>query len=193
MVRNALLLLSLAVLLPARAQDDWPATAPLLVRGSIAISPGFMTEHPVTNIYVGGKLEVFTDERMSLRGETLWYIGAQQETPLLGQNSQVAFGPFYHWTVGHLDIGLGIEPGISLTRPELVVDTAWRTPATRVTPNIALCGGLTYSVWKYFQFFVDVRYVHGRYTGPYTAPIGLDETILGAGLGWQFYGHKLRR
>ena len=161
-----------------------PVAEPLLVRGSVAISPGFMLQHPVTNIYVVGKLEVFTDKRISLRGEGLWYIDSQQRTPVLQQNSQLAFGPFYHFTSKRLDLCIGFEPGVAFSRP--VQDTTFLEPAPlRAIPNMALCAGLTYSIWDYFQFFVDARYVHARYTGPYSNGLPLDEVLLGAGLGWQ--------
>lgn len=167
-----------------QAQDDVPVAEPLLVRGSIAISPGFMMQRPVTNIYVVGKLEVFADERISWRGEGLWYIGNQQDSPLLKQNSQITFGPFLHFTHKRLDVALGIEPGVALTQPGM--DSAYLEQAPlRAIPNVALCGGLTFAVWDYFQFFIDARYTHANYTGPYSTAIPLDEVVLGAGLGWQ--------
>lgn len=186
MVRHAVLLLALAHALHAGAQESVPAPVPWLLRGSGAISPGFMTRHAITNIYLAGKAELFTDARMSFRGEVLWYVDAQQETPLLEVNHQLAAGPFRHWVKGRLDMALGFEPGISITKPRgTAPGMESPAPPLRVMPNAALCAGLTLSVWEYFQFFVDARYVHGRYTGPYTSGIGLDEVILGAGLGWQ--------
>ncbi len=188
-------LLAMAVLLQGpvlRAQDEVPVAEPLLLRGSVAISPGFMLRQPVTNIYVAGKLELFADDRISLRGEGLWYIGDQGDVGLLEQNSQIAFGPFVHLTHGRLDVALGVEPGVTLTRPtrdSLHVEAA----PLRVMPSMALCAGLTFVVWDYFQFFVDARYTHARYTGPYSAAIPLDEVVLGAGLGWQLPVKRLGR
>ena len=191
MVRRALLLPALLAGLAAAGQESAPAPAPGLLRGSAAISPGFMTQHAITNIYLVGRAELFTDARVSFRGEALWYVGAQQRHPLLTANSQLAAGPFYHWVHGRLDLALGFEPGISLTRPRAAGEgDALGAPPLRVVPSIALCGGLTFSVWEYFQFFVDARYAHGRYTGPRSGAIGLDEVILGAGLGWQLRLHK---
>ncbi len=180
-----LLLIAVAQGLHATAQETAPSPLPWLLRGSGAISPGFMTRHPITNIYLVGKAELFTDARMSFRGELLWYVDAQQETPLLDQNHQIAAGPFYHWVSGRLDLALGFEPGLSFTRPRQGSIAPEQVAPVRVLPSIALCSGLTFSVWEYFQFFVDARYVHGRYTGAYSEAIALDEVILVAGLGWQ--------
>ena len=172
------------VALAAHAQEDVPVAEPLLVRGSIAISPGFMLQQPVTNIYLVGKLEVFADKKISLRGEGLWYLGNQQDAPLLKQNSQITFGPFVHFTHKRLDVALGIEPGVALTQPYMDSTYAEQAPL-RAIPNMALCAGLTFAVWDYFQFFIDARYVHANYTGAYSSTIPLDEMIIGAGLGWQ--------
>lgn len=184
MVSRITLTILLLAAFRTQAQDEAPVAEPMLVRGSVAISPGFMTQRPLTNIYVVGKLEVFADERISWRGEGLWYIGNQQDSPLLEQNSQITFGPFVHFTHKRLDFALGIEPGVALTRPGM--DSTFLEPAPlRVIPNMALCGGLTFAVWDYFQFFIDARYTHANYTGPYSNLIPLDEVVLGAGLGWQ--------
>lgn len=185
---TAALTLGMAV----RAQDDVPVAEPLLVRGSVAISPGFMLQQPVTNIYVAGKLEVFTDKRISLRGEGMWYIGDQGDVGLLEQNSQIAFGPFVHLTHRRLDLALGLEPGVSLTRP---ARDSLQTEAAplRALPSMSLCAGLTFVVWDYFQFFIDARYTHARYTGPYSAAVPLDELVIGAGLGWQLPVKRLGR
>ncbi|WKZ67529.1 MAG: hypothetical protein QY325_06290 [Flavobacteriales bacterium] len=185
MVRRMLLLIAVAQGLHAAAQETAPAPSPWLLRGSGAISPGFMSQHPITNIYLVGKAELFTDARMSFRGELLWYVDAQQQTPLLDQNHQIAAGPFYHWVVGRLDLALGFEPGLSFTRPRQGIFAPEEVAPVRAIPNIALCSGLTFSVWEYFQFFIDARYIHGNYTGPYSAAVPLDEFVVGAGLGWQ--------
>lgn len=184
MVARTALLATLLAAAAAQAQDDVPVAEPLLVRGSVAISPGFMVKQPTTNIYVVGKLEVFTDERISLRGEALWYIGSQQQYEPLQQNSQITFGPFVHFTHKRLDLALGFEPGVALTQPARDLDFLEQAPL-RIIPNMALCGGLTFAVWDYFQFFIDARYTHANYTGPYSATVPLDEFVLGAGLGWQ--------
>lgn len=168
----------------ATAQDTAYYRGNGLLRASGAISPGFMLDAPVTNIYVNGKLEYFIEDRISFRGEGFWYIDSQQASSVMDQNSQVNFGPFHHFGQGRADLAIGFEAGLSLAKPTTPKDQPTADPL-RPVPSISLCAGLTYTIWDYFHFFVDARYVHARYTGGYTGTIPLDEVILSGGLGWQ--------
>lgn len=155
-----------------------------LLRGSAAISPGLMVHEDASNIYLSGKLEYFIDQRISFRGEGFWYRGSQREQDLLAQNSQIAFGPFYHFAKGRSDLSIGFEPGISLVQPARPVILIVSEPL-RAVPNVSLCAGYTFAVWEYFHFFVDARYVHASYPGAIGEPLPLDEVIIGGGLGFQ--------
>ena len=173
--------------LPGLAQDSEPFVAAGLLRVSAAISPGVLLNAPGTNIYLNGRLEYFPEDRISFRGEVFWYRGSQERTGSLTRNDQVAVGPFYHWLNDRLDLALGMEAGVSLAQPaQLELENGASTDPLRVIPNVALCGGLTYTVWDHFHFFLDARLVHARYTGAVGGSIPLDEVIMGGGLGWQF-------
>ncbi len=185
MVRPLALLFASGIAFAALAQDAVPYTGVGLLRGSAAIAPGFLLNAPSTDIYVCGKLEYFTEDRTSFRGESFWYIDSQQEHALMEQNSQIAFGPFYHFIKDRLDVGIGFEPGVSLARPRRI-DAQDEAGPLHVVPSVALCAGLTYAVWDYFHFFVDARCVHARYNGSIGGAFPLDEVIIGGGLGWQF-------
>ncbi|HMN05216.1 MAG TPA: hypothetical protein PKD45_05775 [Flavobacteriales bacterium] len=184
MVRQMLIGAAMIAASAGAAQDTAYYRGAGLLRASGAISPGFMLDAPVTNIYVNGKLEYFVEDRISFRGEAFWYIDSQQATPLMEQNSQLAFGPFLHFGNGRADLATGFEAGLSLAKPAHPEGQPVTDPL-RAIPSISLCAGLTYTIWDYFHFFVDARYVHARYTGAYTGTIRLDEVILGGGLGWQ--------
>lgn len=176
-----------------QAQESIPFTGAGLLRASGSISPGFLLDPGTTNIYLGGKLEYFTGDRVSFRGEGLWYMGSQQNPALLEQNSQISFGPFLHVVDRRLDLSAGVEAGISLVHPANVWPPVLEAPGSprpdpaplRVVPQAGVCASLSYAVWDYFHFFVDARYVHARYNGTPNGSIPLDETVLGAGLGWQ--------
>lgn len=185
MVKRGLPCLLLCATLACSAQDNAPYVGAGLLRGSGAISPGLLLEAPVTNIYLNGKLEYFAEDRISFRGEVFWYRDSQQAEPLLARNSQLAFGPFYHFVSGRLDAAIGIEPGVSFVQPARPVLQEAADPL-RMVPNASLCAGLTYNVWDYFHFFLDARYVHASYPGSATGAIPLDEVIVSGGLGWQF-------
>lgn len=184
MVKHALLIACTSAAVLASAQDSTTYRGTGLLRASAAISPGFLLGRAAANNYVNGRLEYFTDQRVSFRGEGFLFISAQQQPAFLKQNSQLAFGPFYHFGQGRLDAMLGIEPGLSFAQPQRPV-TAVEYEELRVLPNLALCTGITYTVWDCFHFFLDARLNHARYTGSLNGTIALDELIISGGLGWQ--------
>ncbi len=193
MVRTWASTITFCACLVLHAQEPVPYTGPGLLRASGTISPGFLLKQGTTNIYFGGKLEYFTDDKLSFRGEGLWYAGSQQKPAPLLQNSQLSFGPFLHSVHGRLDLSAGVEAGISLVHPADVwirtmeaPDQPYADPAPpRAVPQASLCASLNYAVWDYLHFFVDVRLVHAVYNGSPEGALPLDEVILGAGLGWQ--------
>ncbi len=169
--------------------QDGSTLGPGLLRGSAAISPGFMVHEQANNFYLSGKLEYFIDARISFRGEGFLFRGDQHEPALLAQNSQLAFGPFYHFAKGRSDLAFGFEPGLSLVQPARPVALDAIEPL-RVVPNVSLCAGYTFAVWEYFHFFLDARYVHASYPGAIGEPLPLDELIIGGGLGFQLNTKK---
>ncbi len=168
--------------MPLVAQDD--GTRKGLLLGSGGISPGFMMQRPLTNIYVSGHLEYFLEEAVSFRGRGAWYVDAQQEPALLRENSQISFGPWLHTGKGRLDLHAGLEPGISFTS---LVDARGRV---HVLPTIDVGAGVTWYVWDYFHFFAQLRYHRARYPGLPDGALPLDELVVAGGLGFQFrVGH----
>jgi hypothetical protein len=187
MVR-ALLLCTTGLLTAAcMAQEPLPRKGLLL--GSGAIAPGFMLQQPITNIYVVGRLEYFLEERVSIRGRAAWYVDAQQEYPLLAQNSQLSFGPYFHWGSHRLDVHVGLEPGISFTQPTPPMIGLGETPL-RVLPTAALGAGVTWYVWDHFHFFLEARQHLASYQGMRGGPLALHELVLSGGLGFQLRAGK---
>lgn len=198
MVKPLVLLGALATSSMVRAQEAVPYTGAGLLRASAAISPGFLFDGGTTNIYLGGKLEYFPEDRISFRGDGFWYVNSQQKPAPPEANSQVSFGPFLHSIHGRLDLSAGVQAGVSFVKPAnepIVPMIALERPVTdplpmRIVPTMALCGSLSYAVWDYFHFFVDLRLLRSRYEGGPQGTIKLDEAILSAGLGWQFRLHQ---
>jgi hypothetical protein len=171
----------------AFAQDHLLYLGSGLLRSSATISPGFMLNASVTNLYVSGKLEYFIEDRISVRGSALW-LARTPEQRVVEQNDQLSFGPSYHFVKGRMDVGLGMEAGINFSRPaRTIVRIREGNDPMRVAPSASLCANFTWAVWDYVHFFVDARYVHARYTGSHNnGTVPLDEIIVGGGLGWQF-------
>jgi hypothetical protein len=180
-----LLPLLLAVPLGAQAQPDSLGHRGLLL-GSAAIAPGFMTALDQTNSYVVGRAEYFLEDRISLCGRLAWWAGAQHEPSSLERHHQLAAGPWLHRWSGPVDLRIGLETGIAITRPalpELLVLDIDRP--TRAVPTLAVGAGATLLVWRHFHFFADVRYSTGRYPGGLGGSIPLSEVTVCGGLGFQ--------
>ncbi|MFZ1686960.1 MAG: hypothetical protein WAU70_06050 [Flavobacteriales bacterium] len=175
----------MSVGLVASAQQQEPFATRGLFSASASIGPGFMVDHPLTNIYITGDADFFLEDHISLHGSASWFVGAQQDSTFLKENSRLSFGPVYHWMKGGLDLGLGFMPGVSLTQLEPAGEDGPAAPL-KLLPNISLSGSATYYVWKYMHFFANVRYVHAQYAAAPMEPLSLDEFVVTAGLGWQF-------
>jgi hypothetical protein len=169
------------------AQDSDFKTKGLL-KATSTISPGFMLSETRTNIYLAGELEYFVEERVSLRGDGFWYLGSQQNPDLLRQNSSVYWGAAYHFRKNRTDLFIGVQPGLSLT--QMVVDEKYYYTdyGMEVCPNFSFFTGVTQYVGKYFNFFLNTRYVRSSYR--VYGSSNLDEIRLCAGLGFNIQTRK---
>src|ERR1700758_3229712 len=94
-----------------------------VLKGDATISPGYLMNTTQTNIYINGSLEYFPEDKISLRGESFAFVGAQQKTALLNQNSSLMFGACYHFHKNRFDFFVGLETGVSLTKPNNTQDS----------------------------------------------------------------------
>lgn len=183
MVRHTTTLLALGLCIAGVAQEQ-PFAARGLYLSTASIGPGFMLNEPLTNIYVTGDARYFLEDRITLDGSLAWFVGSQQDSSMLLQNSRLSFGPAYHWAKGRMDLGLGFLPGVSFAQVDGEAPDAAALPL-KALPHLSLNGSATYYVWKYMHFFANVRYVHAEYpTGP-GGSVPLNELVVTAGLGWQ--------
>lgn len=170
-----------------------------MLKATATLAPGYMFRASQTNIYVHGHLEYFPEDKISLRGDGFWFTGAQQKPPLLKENSSLFFGGLYHLHKNRLDFSIGLQAGMGFTRPEntiyhqVVVNgnvssitEAQQEYKLKAVPIISPVTGLTFYAGKYVNFFLELRYVSGRYFG-YTGggTVYLDELRASAGLGFQ--------
>lgn len=194
MVRTILCLASLFISVLIYGQDRVFVYENTL-RASATLAPGFMLNQEQTNIYVHGHLEYFPEDRVSLRGDGYWFTGAQQKPALLKENSNLLFGGLYHFHKNRLDYFIGLQAGINFTRPagllSLTPSGPTITSATteyplKPNPCIAPLTGFVFYPARYVNFFLEARYVSGRYFGYANGrSIGLSEIRISAGLGFQ--------
>ena len=140
-----------------------------MLKGTATISPGFLLNTvSQTNIYINGDLEYFPEDKISLRGEVFWMVGAQQKPALLTQNSSLMFGALYHFHKNRFDFFAGLETGVSLTKPCDSIEYNTKIPVTvvaarnydyKILPLISPVAGVTFYVSDYFNFFLKVSYV----------------------------------
>lgn len=193
MVRAILLILSLISILNIRlsAQDNAPFVRKGLLKATATISPSFMLNHNINNIYVSGELEYFLENKISVRGDCFWYRDSQQDIPFLKQNSMILFGALYHFSKRKHDLFIGIQPAVVLSQPNML-DTALTNYPVQINPGISVVAGYTFYVWDYCNFFLNARYLNTKYVGTLKGAISLDEIIISAGLGFQLHTIKKR-
>ncbi len=201
MVRWCMLCIFIFSLQALRAQEDDKYVYRHVLKGSATLCPGFMLAETQTNIYVNGHLEYFPEDRVSLRGEAFWFTGAQQKPALLKEASGFMFGALYHFHKNRLDYFFGLETGATLAKPNDTQDSiivfvgpqtlpgpyySTTTHKNKALPVFSPVTGITFYVGKYFNFFLEARYVSGRYFGyRYGTTLRMDEIRISAGLGFQ--------
>jgi len=155
-----------------------------LLKATGTISPGFMLNYNQSPIYLGGELEYFVEDKVSLRGDAFWLAGTQNTKKLLEQNSSFMFGALYHFHQNRFDCFTGLQSGINITKPTSGTNDNSQY-LTKVLPVVSPIVGITYYAPKYFNFFINARYVNSRYFGygP-TTNLYLDEIRICAGLGF---------
>jgi hypothetical protein len=180
------------------AQETKTFTYKSMLKASATLCPGFMTGSSQNNIYVHGHLEYFPEDRVSLRGEGFWFTGAQQKPAILKENSGFMFGALYHFHKNRLDYFVGIQTGASFTKPNPTTDSATVTTGgsavttrtttdynLKVVPVFSPFTGITFYPGRYVNFFLELRYVNGRYFGYNGGRLDLGEIRFSAGLGFQ--------
>jgi len=206
MVKTFVILFSLLLIGNLCAQDSTKFRYQSVLKGTATISPGYLLNTTQTNIYINGDLEYFPEEHVSLRGESFVFVGAQQKPALLQQNSCILFGGLYHFHKNRFDYFIGLETGVSITKPnDVLLDSivigrrgfvynsgpVTETYNYKILPLISPVTGITFYVSNYFNFFLNARYVKASYFG-YTngKTLSLDEIRISAGLGFQIHLKK---
>lgn len=159
---------------------------PGILKATATISPSTMLNQSLSNVYISGFLEYHLDKRLSIRGESFFFVDGKSKTgtsnPFVKQAMRTYFGAFYHFNQKNWDQYIGFQPGITLMKP---LESVELNAPLQASPSFAVHVGSTYFVWKYFNFFVDLAYVHSSYRGLSNGTVKTDEMILSAGLGFQ--------
>lgn len=106
------------------------------------------------NIYVGGHANYYLEDRFSLHGEYLQYIGAQKKPGYLKGNSQILAGFMQHFPMKRWDPFVGVQAGVSL------IETNERLGERSLNALFGLKAGVNFHVYKYFYFYAVIQYTH---------------------------------
>lgn len=162
-----------------------------LLGASATISPGFQKGNPDMNLYIHGFLYYHPEPRVSINGEAYWYVGAQEQQTLMAENSTIVFGPNYHLTKdGPFDPYVGLMPALSLVS---AVDRSGFHPVAgdlSLVPLISMNAGVRFHFLKWFNAFVNGRYMFGTLVENYPSSLSLNEFRLSFGLGFNFYSQE---
>lgn len=164
-----------------KKERDWSINA------SMAFAPGFLTENTQT-IQLHGYLGYLQD-RIEIRGDGFYYLGAFGDRPRFEMNHQVFTGAFYHFTDSRFQPYAGFQPGIAITQSSeyqtLNESTGLLEAKVATNPVGSAVGGFSYYGEKLFFLFFETRYIFGKHkTNSY--PVFLDEFRVSFGLGFYF-------
>ena len=71
------------------AQENEAFVRKGLLKATATISPSFMLNRNINNIYVSGELECFLENKVSVRGDCFWYRDSQQDIPFLKEKQYI--------------------------------------------------------------------------------------------------------
>lgn len=159
-----------------------------LFRASASISPSFMLGNDSRNIYLSGFAEYYSNEKISIRGDSFWFIDGQEDFAFFEQAIRTNFGMFFHYGKKNFELNIGIQPGLSVLRKnpyEVGINTfAPLYEKTRMVPSIALTTGCNLYVWKYFNFYASITYIQSELISIHSGQMNADELIISTGLGF---------
>lgn len=155
---------------------------PGLISAGMTITPTLMLNRSESNYYVSGHLEGRLDQHLSFRGETFYFVGSSKETPYFNFNTRTYFGLLGHINKGNFDSHIGFMPGLCVMQINGYPDPDGSLPY-HVVPSMAANIGMTYYVWKFFNFFANFTYVHSTAHRVPGRGGATDEIMVSAGLG----------
>ena len=156
---------------------------PGLLTATATISPSFMLNRPEVNYYISGYCQGRLDNHFSFRGETHYFVDGAEKVPYLNLSSRTYFGILGHLSKGNFDSHIGFMPGISVMQMNGDFNTKGEL-RTHVVPSYSANIGVTYYVWKVFNFFANFTYVNSNIRQARGMNGKSDEFMISAGLGF---------
>lgn len=175
-----LIIAALIVIERVSAQVNRNYINPGLITATSTLSPAKMLNRNETNYYITGFIEGRLDKHISLRGEAGYMLGNANDK-ILKNNIRTFFGVQYGFPIKNLDLHVGIMPGMSIMQSNRSANGKFET-----VPSLSLNAGMKFYVWKYFNFFTNISYIHSSMNNLVQQSGASDELMLSAGLGFNF-------
>ena len=184
---TSLLLISI---IPVSMAQEASIIRPGLIRTQLTISPSYMFSDKQSYFYLHGNLEGFLEEKISLAGEGYFSLGnTSSDKTIFDYNHSMFFGINWHFTKKNNDFYVGIQPGLSFTKLN-VVENNLTNAANGTNPLFSSVVGYNFYLNRIFHFFLQSRIVLGQHS--YDTAKDLAELRFSAGLGFNINAMKLK-
>jgi len=148
-----------------------------LLREALTYSIGSMSSLSVTNVYLAGNAEYYTDNKISVRGDGYYFLNSLNNIKIFKRNNQLYFGACFNFSAGkHFNPFIGLQPGVAFSK-------LYISDNTSVNPLASVVTGFNFYAEKWFHVMVNVRYSVGRHLDEFS-PFDASELSFSFGLGW---------
>ncbi len=186
-MKNIALIFVVIINLNAFSQEKKSYIQPGLLTATTTLSPAKMLNRAEMNYYITGFMEGRLDKHVSLRGEAAYMLGNANDK-FVKSSFRTFFGVQYGFPIHNLDLHVGFMPGMTIINSNFS-----ESSKVEVVPSASLNAGLKFYVYKYFNFFANVSYIHTSMNNLVERSGRADELVLSAGLGFNFQVLKKNR
>jgi len=146
----------------AQEPEDSTFVRPGLVRAFGCFAFDYRMNQKVWDYSLHGFAEYFPEKNISVMGELYYYLDSNTDFPLIRKQLSIVSGFAYHWPKKRFDPYVGISAMGNLCNSQVMTDSGTvlmhDVSGSDFNPGLILSGGMNLYVWKYLNFFVQVRY-----------------------------------
>lgn len=183
--RILILLILIGIGQNTRAEKPYAGKGILRMQGTL--TPAFQTQQKLLSFYLSGDMEYYVSNKISIRADSYYLLGSQQNPELFDQKFMTFFGAMYHFPFKRVDPFIGFQPGIALSSVNYdLPEGGTATSELSLSPLMSPVAGVNLYVGKFIHFFAMLRYAYGRHMSDAPEIISLSEINGSFGLGWNF-------
>jgi hypothetical protein len=184
MARKIIILLLLVFInvFHVMSQEEIDYTHKGLVRTTLTFATGFMPKQKINNLYLTGNIEYYADQKISFRGDGMYFFNSMNQDKTLKQNHSLYGGAAYHFPNKNFDPFIGLQTGLAISQ---IGSLYQDSPKADIgyNPLVSPIAGFNFYAQKWFHLFVNARYNFGKHLAS-DAIIPLNELSFSFGLGF---------